>query len=149
MRYHERPLKLDDISAVGIAMLIKRSHLDGIGHGNGLNLLDVRAQRDRGLGAQSTAELGRVAHGHGLAVREAVDTCAAGDDGVANVSLEGSVLVEDGLPVGLDVANAAGHILVVDRDNGLLSKVLLLAALGVTVRHRRILVVVGDPDVAG
>lgn len=130
-------------------MLIKRSHLDGISHGNGLDLLDIRAQRDRRLGAQGAAELGRVAHGHGLAVREAVDACAAGDDGVANVSLEGGVLVEDGLPVGLDVANAAGYVLVVHRNDGFLSKVLLLAALGITICHGGVLVIVGDPDVAG
>lgn len=129
--HDEHPLKLDDISAVGLAKLIKRSHLDGIGHGNGLDLLDIRAQRDGRLGAQGAAELGRVAHGNRLAVREAVDACAAGDDGVANVSLEGGILVEDGLPVGLEVANTAGHILVVHRNNGFLSKVLLLASLGV------------------
>ena len=57
-------------------------------------------------------------------VLQAIEAVAAGDDLVADVALQRGVLMEDGLPIGLDGADAARDDFVEDGDDGLLGYVL-------------------------
>ena len=55
---------------------------------------------------------------------QTIEAVAAGDDLVADVALQRGVLMEDGLPIGLDGADAARDDFVEDGDDGLLGYVL-------------------------
>lgn len=143
-------LQLDSLVANRLAGIIVLSQGDAIAHGDGRNLNDLVAERDVGLIAvirSSGSELS-IRLLDGSTVGQAMGASATRDDDVANVTLEGGVLVEDGLPVGLDGADAAGDDLVKERNDRLLGKVLLLGALGVVISDGRVHVVVADPGVA-
>lgn len=105
---------------------------------------------DRGVGLGRSDKLGRASvHGDSLRVGEAVRASATRNNEVAEVALVRGVLVEDGVPVGLDVSDAARDDLVVDADGPNLGKVLEPVGARVAGGGGRVLVVVALPLVGG
>ncbi len=116
-----------------------RAHRDG---------LDSDQALTNGFGPGHQTGSGRVGLGNSRAVLQTVGALAARNDDVANTFFEGSVGVADGLGVGLDLADAALDVLVVDGNDRLLRKVLLLRRAAVVVGDGRVLVVGVDPGLA-
>ena len=110
----------------GALLLGRRRALEDIGTGSLRegNVSRQKSKRDcfqHFTGSSRTDGLDKVEHSPVLQTIEAV---AAGDDLVADVALQRGVLMEDGLPIGLDGADAARDDFVEDGDDGLLGYVL-------------------------
>lgn len=118
-----------------------------------VNLLNTRFEANVRHDTKSRTSSGRVGLGHRLASRDTVSALLvlAGDDdavalaGVASLSDESGVLVEDVAPVGLDALVLAGDVLIEDGDDSDLSHVFDHVALSIGVRDVGVLVKVVPP----
>lgn len=114
-------------------------------HRDGGNLDQTLAD---GLRLSNQTSSGRVSLGNGRAVIQTVSAFTTGDDDITNIVLEGGVGVADCLCVGLNLLNTAWDVLVVDGDNRLLGKVLLLGGTAVVVGDSGVLIIGVGPFLA-
>lgn len=120
-----------------------------------VNDLDARLQANIGHDTESSTSLGGARLGHRLACRHTVSTLlvlSRNNDtvamaGIACLSDDGSVLVEDVAPVRLNTFKLSRDILVENSNNGSLGDVLNHVALRIRVGDIGILVVVVPPVV--
>lgn len=90
-------------------------------------------------------KLRRVALGHPDAIRQPRSTLTSRLQRVPDVIVDGGELVTDFLPVGSDVGDAAGGVLVVQGDVDHLGVVFLLAGAGIVLADVGVCVVRVEP----